>query len=372
METIVTFPKLGLEFTINRVLLSLGSLQIYWYGFIIAAGFLLAVTYAMRHCEKFGINKDNLIDMLLIVTPVAIIGARLYYVVFNFEAFRGDFWSVFKIWEGGIAIYGAVIFGAIAAYIYCKAAKVSVGDMFDLAVLGLLIGQFIGRWGNFVNGEAYGEVVKNLPWGMTVQSWQHSTLGKMVHPIFLYESLLNFVGFIILHFVSKKRRFRGEIFLLYVAWYGIGRGLIESVRGEDALLLFGTQLKVSEVFGFISAIVAIGILVYKWIFADRGDIIRLYTKEEIAEIKLARAEAKLAAQAEDAEDEESEPAEEKQEEKEEDEEYEYIELAEGEELPEGVEVEEVIEYVEVVPNDEETAQTESKEDGKEKNTNDKE
>ena len=130
----------------------MGSLQIYWYGFIIAAGFLLAVTYAMRHCEKFGINKDNLIDMLLIVTPVAIIGARLYYVVFNFEAFRGDFWSVFKIWEGGIAIYGAVIFGAIAVTSTVK-PQGKRRRYVDLAVLGLLIGQFIGRWGNFVNGE---------------------------------------------------------------------------------------------------------------------------------------------------------------------------------------------------------------------------
>lgn len=313
MTNIVTFPKLGIEFTINRVMFSIGKIDIYWYGFIIAMGFLLAVWYVLRRCESFGIEKDNIVDMLLIATPCAIIGARLYYVVFNYSEFKGNFVDVFKIWNGGIAIYGAVIFGALAALIYCRAKKLNPLNLFDVCIIGLMIGQCIGRWGNFVNGEAYGITVENLPWGMTVENWNNSTSGLMVHPIFLYESLWNLLGIVIFHFMSKKRRFYGQIFLSYIAWYGIGRGFIEGIRGDDALMLFDSGIKVSQALGFLSAIVAIGILVYRFIFADRGDAIELLTKQEIAEAKLAAASGSAPEESVSEKTEEAEEAEESEE-----------------------------------------------------------
>ena len=198
MKNIISFPNISdIEFSVSKVLLKIGSISIYWYGVIIALGFTLAILYCMKRCVKFGISSDNLIDMALVATPAAIIGARLYFVVFNYEEFKGDFAKVFEIWEGGLAIYGAIIFGIISVLIYCKVKKLNVLNMFDLGVHGLLIGQIIGRWGNFVNAEAYGKQAPDLLWGMSIN-------GRVpVHPIFLYESLWNVIGFVILHFLSK-------------------------------------------------------------------------------------------------------------------------------------------------------------------------
>ena len=284
----VAFPKLGLEFTLKKTAFSIGSLNIQWYGIIIAVGFALALIYCLKRAPKFGINPDNLIDMTLIATPAAIIGARLYYVVFNWSQFKENPKTIIEIWNGGIAIYGALIFGCIAAFIYCRVKKVNVWNFFDLAVLGVLIGQLIGRWGNFVNAEAYGQTVENWLFGMSIN-------GELtVHPIFLYESLWNLAGFILLHFLSKKRRFYGQTFLSYVVWYGVGRGFIEGIRGGDTLMLFDSGLRVSQVYGYLSALVAFGILVYKLIFSDRGDTIELLTDDEIMK-QNAIQEAKQAA-----------------------------------------------------------------------------
>ncbi|MEG2858244.1 MAG: prolipoprotein diacylglyceryl transferase, partial [Clostridia bacterium] len=209
---------------------------------------------------------DNFIDALIWAVPVAIIFARLYYVAFNFEPYRNDPIKILYIWEGGIAIYGSII-GAIAAMaVYCKVKKISLLSMLDLGVLGLLIGQTIGRWGNFVNGEAYGTAT-NLPWRMEI--FDVESMSRMaVHPTFLYESLWNIIGFILLHFRSKKRRFKGEIFLLYTAWYGFGRGLIEGLR-TDSLYFMGTGLRVSQFLGFATCLIAVVILFIKYVFCDK-------------------------------------------------------------------------------------------------------
>lgn len=281
----VAFPELGLEFTLKKTAFSIGSLNIQWYGIIIAFGFALAVLYCLRRAPKFGINPDNLIDMTLIATPVAIIGARLYYVVFNWSQFRDNPKTMIEIWNGGIAIYGALIFGCIAAFVYCKLKKINVWNVLDLTVLGVMIGQIIGRWGNFVNAEAYGETVENWILGMSING------GLTVHPFFLYESLWNLVGFVLLHFLSRKRRFYGQTFLSYVTWYGLGRGIIEGIRGGDTLMLFDSGLRVSQIYGYLSALAAFGILIYKLFFAERGDAILLLSDEEILE-KSAVAEAK--------------------------------------------------------------------------------
>ncbi len=318
----IAFPNLGIELTINKTAFSIGSFSVQWYGIIIAVGFALAILYCVKRAPKFGINQDNLIDMTLVATPAAIIGARLYYVVFNWELYADRPGDIIKIWNGGIAIYGAVIFGVLAAAIYCKIKKQNLWNMLDLAVLGLMIGQMIGRWGNFTNAEAYGISVENWLLGMSIN-------GELpVHPIFLYESLWNLAGFVLIHFLSKKRRFYGQNFLSYVLWYGVGRGFIEGIRGDDALLFFDTGLRVSQVLGYLSALAALGLILYKVLFSDRGDVIELVSDEAIAEQAaieqakknlaeagetLEEAEAVEEPAVEDAEETEEEPKEETEE-----------------------------------------------------------
>lgn len=281
--TQITFPRLNWSFEIDRVAFSLFGLDVYWYGIIIAVGFLLAVIYCFRRCKLYNINPDDLTNLLLFAVPLSIIGARAYYVTFMYnEYYYGNPQLIYRIWDGGLAIYGAIIAGVLTAVVYCYVRRIRIGTMLDLCVMGLLIGQCIGRWGNFVNGEAYGSVTYAYPWIMQVNG------GPSVHPCFLYESLWNLAGFIILHFYSKKRRYCGEIFLMYVAWYGFGRGLIEGLR-TDSLYLFGTGLRVSQAFGFLTCIIALGILVYLYLFREPDEehlknpyYIRLSRKQRLA------------------------------------------------------------------------------------------
>jgi phosphatidylglycerol:prolipoprotein diacylglycerol transferase len=208
--------------------------------------------------KDFGLTQDNFIDMLLFAVPSAVIGARLYYVVFNYSLFKGNFWSIFNIRSGGLAIYGAIIFAIVAVIIYCRVKKTSVGAYFDLGAFGLLIGQTVGRWGNFFNREAFGrETDVFCRMGLT------DAAGKTiyVHPTFLYESLWNILGLILLHFFSKsgKRRYDGQVFAMYVAWYGFGRMLIEGLR-TDSLMLFNTGLRVSQVLAGASVVIALAYL----------------------------------------------------------------------------------------------------------------
>ncbi|PKM72469.1 MAG: prolipoprotein diacylglyceryl transferase [Firmicutes bacterium HGW-Firmicutes-16] len=258
-DGIITFPMFGDKFAINVPMsFNIFGLPLYWYGFIIALGFLLAYFYCNRRVKDFGLTQDNFIDALLFAVPSAVIGARLYYVVFNFSLFKDNFWSVFNTRSGGLAIYGAIIFAVIAVLIYCKAKKTSFGAYFDLGAFGLLIGQTVGRWGNFINREAFGrETDIFCRMGLT------DATGKTiyVHPTFLYESLWNILGLLLLHLFSKsgKRRYDGQIFAMYVAWYGFGRMLIEGLR-TDSLYLFNTGLRVSQVLAGASVIIALAFL----------------------------------------------------------------------------------------------------------------
>lgn len=268
----VQFPGLGLEFTINRVALSIGGFNIYWYGVIIAVGMLLALLYAFHSAPDFGIDSDRLVDVVAIGTVMAIVCARAYYVAmapFEYQSI----WEMIDIRLGGIAIYGAVIgafvFGGLAA----KWRKVPLLPLFDLVALGFLIGQGIGRWGNFVNQEAFGTNT-TLPWGMYsegtkayLQSVQVTLPAGMtvdpnmpVHPTFLYESIWCLVGFVALALYVKHRKFHGQIFLLYAIWYGLGRGWIEGLR-TDSLLIGNTGLRASQLVAYISALVAFCLLV---------------------------------------------------------------------------------------------------------------
>lgn len=263
-DAAISFPIFGEGFVLNPSRsITVFGLTLYWYGIIIALGFILAVWYVLHRRKEFGLTEDNIIDILLCAVPSAIIGARLYYVLFNLDAYS-NFADVFKIWEGGLAIYGGILFAVAAAVIYCMAKKISCGAMLDLFSFGLLIGQAVGRWGNFFNREAYG-VSKNvenffLRMGLTPASGE--TI--YVHPTFLYESLWNIIGLVVLHVYSKKhRKFDGQVFALYVAWYGLGRYLIEGLRA-DSLYLFDSAIRVSQLLALLSCCFAILFLVHNW------------------------------------------------------------------------------------------------------------
>ena len=250
MEHTIGFPNLGLEFTLSRVACTVLGKDIYWYGIIICAGFILAALYVNSRTKDFGITSDNLTDCLIICVPLGIICARIYYVVFEWGYYAQHPGEIAAIWKGGIAIYGGIIGTLIGLFVYSRVKKLSLASLCDLAAFGLLIGQCIGRWGNFVNGEAHGGPT-TLPWGMTIDGQ------SMVHPTFLYESLWNLAGFVLLHFYSKKRRFKGEIALLYAAWYGAGRAWIEGLRTDS---LYIGSVRVSQLLAIISCIAAIAVL----------------------------------------------------------------------------------------------------------------
>lgn len=284
MVNTVTFPGLGLEFELNRVAFSLFGKEIYWYGIIIAAGFLLAMAYGYRKAPRFGVDPEKIFDLLYFAVPAAIVGLRVYYVLFNLELYRnadGSFnWGrAVAVWDGGLAIYGGLIAALITAVIYCRVRRQSFWSYADVGAYGFLIGQIIGRWGNFMNVEAYGSVT-DLPWRMCAPKiaqellWQgqidsevyqqilDGTLG--VHPTFLYESLWNLLGLALLILLARKgRKFNGQIFLSYVIWYGVGRAFIEGLR-TDSLYFFHTGLRVSQMVGILSAVAA---LVLMLIFA---------------------------------------------------------------------------------------------------------
>jgi phosphatidylglycerol:prolipoprotein diacylglycerol transferase len=279
----VCFPGLGLELHLNRVAFHLGSWPVYWYGIIIAVGFLLAVFFCCRSAKQFGIRQDDIIDMLFFAVPLGIIGARLYYIIFYSSLFRNEDGSLslakmVRIWDGGLAIYGGVIAAVLTLLVFCKVRKIKFLAFADLGVYGLLIGQMVGRWGNFVNIEAYGGPT-DLPWRMGIYEYVDGVTQYVeVHPTFLYELLWNLVGLLLLWFVVRRlRRFDGQIFLSYFAWYGIGRGMIEGLR-TDSLYFFNTPIRVSQVFGFATAVIAI-VLLAVGLLRTRGRPARLWVNE---------------------------------------------------------------------------------------------
>ena len=252
MDKVVSFPGLGLEFHFSNVAFSIGEKPIYWYGIIIAAGFILAVIYASRRAPKFGISGDDLSDMAILALPVAVICARIYYVIFQWEDSKDNLSEVLAIWHGGLAIYGGVIGGILCCFVFCRVKKIHPLDMMDVACIGLMMGQSIGRWGNFVNCEAFGSLT-GLPWRMCIGQTiaECGALGN--HPTFFYESLWNAAGVLLLHFFSgsRHRKYRGEVLLGYFIWYGLGRFWIEGLR-TDSLYIPGTALRVSQAVALLS------------------------------------------------------------------------------------------------------------------------
>ena len=254
--TTISFPAFGIEINPGRSF-SIGPMEIHFYGLIIALGLLLAVIYACRRSKQFGLKEDDILDGVLWVTPFAILCARLYYCIFSWSDYASDPLSVLYIWEGGLAIYGGVLGAAIGVAVFCKAKKIKLPALLDLVCLGFLIGQCLGRWGNFFNREAFGaETECFLRMGLYSTFTQSTTYH---HPTFLYESLWNLTGFLVLHFLSKKRQYDGQIALGYVAWYGLGRALIEGLRTDS---LYLGSFRVSQLLAAVSCVAAVGILVW--------------------------------------------------------------------------------------------------------------
>lgn len=260
----VTFPELGIKFHLSPVAFSIGSFSIYWYGILIALGVLLAFWYAMRSCKKMKIDQDKLIDVILVGIIGGIIGARLYYVLFySGDEFVQNPMKIFDIRDGGLAIYGGIIGSVICGSIMAKIHKMKIPAVLDLASLGFLIGQGIGRWGNFVNQEAFGRET-DLPWGMLSERTQAVVPTGPVHPCFLYESLWCLLGFLLLHVVCRRlRRYDGQVFLGYLIWYGIGRFFIEGLR-TDSLITPFFDLRVSQVVAAVTAVAGIVLMIVFW------------------------------------------------------------------------------------------------------------
>lgn len=255
--SVISFPSLGIEWDPARSI-SIGPLNIYLYGLIIATGLLLAVFYGCRRSRQFGINEDTLTDGVLWVTPFAFLCARLYYCIFYWEegGYADNLLSVLYVWQGGLAIYGGVIGAIVGIIVFCKIKKISIGAVLDIVALGFLIGQSMGRWGNFFNREAFGaETDSFLRMGLYNT---YTGMTEYHHPTFLYESLWNLVGFIALHFLSKKRQYDGQIALSYAAWYGLGRVFIEGLRTDS---LYIGAFRVSQLVAGISFVLAAAMLI---------------------------------------------------------------------------------------------------------------
>ena len=256
----ISFPGLfgDWQFTVPSKALNIGN-GIYWYGIIIAAGFLLAVFYMLARAKDFGITQDDVLDMILWAVPIGVICARLYYCIFYWELYADDPISILYIWEGGLAIYGGIIGGAITLLGVAKRKKIPAPVLLDVAGMGVIIGQLMGRWGNFMNREAHGAVTDTF---LKMGLQDASGVVTYYHPTFLYESVWNLIGFIGLHLFSKKRKFDGEVFLLYVAWYGLGRAWIEGLRTDSLMLVPSIGLRVSQLVAGIAVVAGIAAEVY--------------------------------------------------------------------------------------------------------------
>ena len=258
----VSFPGLGIgEISFNKVAFSLfGTIEVRWYGIIMVTGIILAFLYAYYRSKHEGISFDDLLDYAIFTVISGIVGARLYYVITSGQKYT--FGEIFAIWNGGIAIYGAIIGGATALLCVSLYKKIKWQKAFDMVCPGVMIGQIVGRWGNFFNGEAYGEspAADSLLYFMRMElrheDWMNSYICQ---PTFLYESLWNLVGFLIINALYKKKKYDGQVFLMYITWYGFGRMFIEGLRTDS--LMVG-RFRISQVVAFLCFTVGFALLVY--------------------------------------------------------------------------------------------------------------
>lgn len=266
MEVII----FGIKLTLNPIAFHIFGWPIYWYGILIAVGFLLAVIYGLKVAGRFNIDKDRMLDVIIFTTPISILSARLYYVLFDPDKSITTVKEFFGIGSGsgfqGLAIYGGVIGACLGGILLCYIRKVNFFDILDVAAPAFLIGQAIGRWGNFINQEAFGSLTHSSFWGMQSANTIAKVGEGMVHPCFLYESIWCVIGFFVLESFSKKRKFRGQIALLYGIWYGFGRALIEPLRTDS---LFTGKIKVSFL---LSVILCLTCIVLYFVFRKRSAV----------------------------------------------------------------------------------------------------
>ena len=278
----ISFPLLGIEVDPIRTL-SLGPLTIHMYGAVIALGLFLAGFYCSRRSKRAGLTEDDILDGILWITPFAVLCARAYYCAFSWSEYADNPISVLYIWNGGLAIYGAVLGAFVGVVVYCKIKKCSLPALLDLVVMGFLIGQLVGRWGNFFNREAFGAATTAFSrmglYNTVTGQWEYYP------PTFLYESLWNLAGFLLLHFLSPKRKYDGQIALGYVAWYGLGRAMIEGLRMDS---LYWGSFRVSQVLAGCSCVAAVAALIILHF--------KPHDRENLAENRYARALAEKARQ----------------------------------------------------------------------------
>ena len=255
----IEFPGLGLNFD-PAAGIRIGNFSLHFYGLIIAVGLILAVLYGWKRSKEFGIKGDDITDGVLWIVPFAIICARLYYCAFRWteDGYAEDPLSILYIWNGGLAIYGGVIGATVGIIVFCRIKKIKIPMLLDLVALGFLIGQSLGRWGNFFNREAFGaETGSFLRMGL-----MNAYTGEVTyyHPTFLYESVWNAIGFVLLHKLSKHRKYDGQIALGYAAWYGLGRAFIEGLRTDS---LYWGPIRVSQLLAAVSCFAALAVLVWQ-------------------------------------------------------------------------------------------------------------
>ena len=316
---ILRFPGLGWEIPISRVAVSIGSLEIYWYGVIIAVGFGLGLWVYLSHNRSCGIHPDEGLDIILWSMLGAIVGARAYYVAFQWDHYKDNLKEIFNLRGGGLAIYGGIIGALIVAFIVCRSKKLPMRPVADAAFPGVMLGQAIGRWGNFFNMEAFGTNT-TLPWGMTsdtisnyLSRHQAALLAQgvvvdpamPVHPTFLYESLWNLIGVaVLLLWLFPRRSYDGQITLGYTAWYGLGRFFVEGLRTDS--LMWGS-VRVSQALGGVLFIVAAGLMLAIFLWSRKpmtleyieGEkkprfVLRRYVDTEESRQRMAMLDRKLA------------------------------------------------------------------------------
>ena len=288
--TRVYFEGLGIDFDLPSVAFTLFGHEVHWYGIIIAFGFVLAVLYGGRMAYKWKMSLDGMTDVLIWGTIFGIICARIYYVIFEWSYYKDHLIEIPQIWNGGIAIYGGIIGALVGAAIGCKVGKINFPNLLDLGALGLLIGQGIGRWGNFFNQEAFGANTTTAPfrmWSIKIREALEASADTLaakgmevnpdlpVHPTFLYESVWCILGFFILNFiVHKHRKFKGEIFMLYGIWYGLERAVVEGLR-TDSLYIGDTSLRVSQLLSIVIVVVFAIALAICFIKLKKGTLPRV-------------------------------------------------------------------------------------------------
>ncbi len=316
----ISFPGLGIDpFTVNPVAFTIplfGGIEVRWYGLIITIGIILAFTYASYRAKQEGIIFDSVLDIAIFTIIFGVIGARAYYVLTSLDQYD-SFLEAIDIRQGGLAIYGAVIAGALTIFFVCRFKKISPLKMLDATAPAVMIGQILGRWGNFFNGEAYGsEVFKSnllypLRMGLIPNIESISTM-HYFHPTFFYESLWNLIGFCLIHFLYKKKKFDGQVLLMYLTWYGFGRMFIEGLRTDS--LRVGV-FRISQVLGFLCFVIGSVLLIVNLMKAHRAALTareyspaypnmhsRLTLNEEVEEAEEATEDGEVPSSAEDPQD----------------------------------------------------------------------